>query len=250
MSIDSGYRHRDEWSFRGRYDANKRYTRSRAALQVHGWTESRFARDFDEKVRWFNDAHEGHTPAGEESNLFPPLWNSLGKGKRGESRFSKRKSFPISRGKGARANKGFTTMDADGNADGIGQGDTEMTVRRYTCFRLVPPAVWESLWPDHRVSFDAPRLIRAETSSRCRNRAAHPQALSPLRPASRLNNGAHIRRAIRHTPPPRFQQMPPFLSCNLKKNSLCHSRSLTFSTFVGSAASFETSFFLSLPSLN
>lgn len=154
----------------------------------------------------------GHTPAGEESNLFPPLWNSLGKGKRGESRFSKRKSFPISRGKGARANKGFTTMDADGNADGIGQGDTEMTVRRYTCFRLVPSAVWESLWPDHRISFDAPRLIRAETSSRCRNRAAHPQALSPLRPASRLNNGAHIRRAIRHTPPPRFQQMPPFLS--------------------------------------
>lgn len=47
-----------------------------------------------------------------------------------ESRFSKRKSFPISGGKGGRANKGFAAMDVDGNADGIGRG-TGMTVHSY-----------------------------------------------------------------------------------------------------------------------
>lgn len=94
-------------------------------------------------------------------------------------------------------------MDVDGNADGIGRG-TGMTVRPYlyTCFPLVLPSRLGNLFEtgDRRVSFDTLRLIRARTRPESR-RATPAGATTDTR---RLNNGAHIRRAIPPPPPTRL----------------------------------------------
>ena len=79
--------------------------------------------------------------------------------------------------------------------------------------------------------------LRSGRVRRNRRGTARPQALRPLRPAPlRLNNGVHIRRAIRHTPPSRFQpgRDRSFRSFDPRKKgtprlSLCHRVSLTFS---------------------
>lgn len=79
-------------------------------------------------MRSFGDLTTHKSPAPAERNLIYFLLCAPPEDRREENRgFQSEKAFQSLEAKETRANKGFTAMDADGNADGIGRG-TEVAV--------------------------------------------------------------------------------------------------------------------------